>query len=705
MWRCSQAVQTTAQRSLRRNSSPSSAAQFARTHQQHYSVRLYGPSACSITRAFRQSLLNQPSILSGSGSHPSLVRYGDVRTNNLLNPSNPLLIMCHAFSTRAPMMKDLHSVDEVIVTAYEYLDVMSRRNISAVWPRIALLMTKRQPRQQSTPSAVGELSFDDMEHMLYTIFDDTTNGIDYCGEREIAETTLGMAKIVKILRQQSKRRGEDISRVILRRLLLSEDMKPNEKLFQFFADASIDKLGQFDARCLSNLAYAYALIDFVPVFDDGSDLFDHIAMSAVEIIAEFNAQDISNFVWAYATMNKPHAVLFEAMGDQVLAFEHLGEFRPQALSNTVWAYATANISHPKLFERVGNSIVESDSLVRFDPQAIANIVWAIATAGVHHSKLFEKMANHIVESDSLDRFNPQNLSNTVWAYATAQVPHPKLFVKMANHIVKTDNLDRFKPQELSNIVWAFATAQVSHPKLFQKVAEAAIQRKGGFSNSQAVANLLWAYATMGITDKQLFLSFVPAAAKLIDSYTNQGLANIAWAYAVGDVDAAPLFNDVFNNKCVEKENRYEIKELSQLHQWHLWQTKEKSHPGLPTELQERCFKAFISEELTVSKLQDDIVGQLLHIGLEPKEEVLMGSGYRIDALVEAIGVEVDGPSHFIGRSKSPTGSTILKRRQVPSIDRIELIYVPYWEWDKLGKDEVKKQEYLRKLLGLKSDNE
>ncbi|KAL7448517.1 hypothetical protein ACHAWC_000692, partial [Mediolabrus comicus] len=77
---------------------------------------------------------------------------------------------------------------------------------------------------------------------------------------------------------------------------------------------------------------------------------------------------------------------------------------------------------------------------------------------------------------------------------------------------------------------------------------------------------------------------------------------------------------------------------------------------------------------------------------------------RIDALVKVngktIGVEVDGPSHFKGGSESPTGSTIMKRRQVPSIDGIELVSVPYWEWDKLGKDQAKTQEYLRELLEL-----
>lgn len=82
----------------------------------------------------------------------------------------------------------------------------------------------------------------------------------------------------------------------------------------------------------------------------------------------------------------------------------------------------------------------------------------------------------------------------------------------------------------------------------------------------------------------------------------------------------------------------------------------------------------------------------------------MGSGYRIDAIVEVngktVGVEVDGPWHFIGESRLPLARTILKRRQVPLVDEIELAFVSYWEWNKLGKDQAKKQIYLRKLLGL-----
>ena len=50
---------------------------------------------------------------------------------------------------------------------------------------------------------------------------------------------------------------------------------------------------------------------------------------------------------------------------------------------------------------------------------------------------------------------------------------------------------------------------------------------------------------------------------------------------------------------------------------------------------------------------------------------------------ERIAVEVDGPSHFLGGSHQPTGSTLLKHRQLRHFGwRLES--VPYWEWDAGG---------------------
>ena len=61
-------------------------------------------------------------------------------------------------------------------------------------------------------------------------------------------------------------------------------------------------------------------------------------------------------------------------------------------------------------------------------------------------------------------------------------------------------------------------------------------------------------------------------------------------------------------------------------------------------------------------------------------------------------IEVDGPTHYLGRK--PTGSTILKHRQVTNLEGISLVSVPYWEWNKVKRDSNQKQQYLCALLGL-----
>jgi hypothetical protein len=134
----------------------------------------------------------------------------------------------------------------------------------------------------------------------------------------------------------------------------------------------------------------------------------------------------------------------------------------------------------------------------------------------------------------------------------------------------------------------------------------------------------------------------------------------------------------------------------------LWQDEIKSGINLPPALCEKCRQAFVSQSYRSSNLQDDVISMLSSIGMSPEEEVLTLSGYRLDALVEVngekVGIEVDGPSHFI--NQEATGSTLLKRRQVSTLDGIRIVSVPYWEWDRFGKDRVKKQDYLRIKLDL-----
>ncbi|KAL7534375.1 hypothetical protein ACHAXR_005828, partial [Thalassiosira sp. AJA248-18] len=192
--------------------------------------------------------------------------------------------------------------------------------------------------------------------------------------------------------------------------------------------------------------------------------------------------------------------------------------------------------------------------------------------------------------------------------------------------------------------------------------------------SQNASTMLWAHASVGLVDSPLFTVIAPRVKTLLCQCNNQDLANIAWSYAVANVDAPTLFDENFANDLLMNKNKFSDAQFSQLYQWHIWQKEEKGNTGLPPGFGERCYEAFTRTKPTVSALQRGVVSVLHSIGFEPKEEQLTQWGFSLDATVEVngrnVGVEVDGPSHFIGRK--PTGRTLLKRRQMANVEGIML---------------------------------
>jgi len=622
--------------------------------------------------------------------------------------------------------RDCRRLDEAVKMMYDYLPNANDRNLSAFWSAVPRLLG-------------SERNIEQMNHQLDHILDHTLEEIHSFGYRDLAQTALAFAKIVKSVGMRVPPSGTP-HRLMYDRFIDINGRK-KELIFNTVASRSMEILDQFDERHLSNLIYANGLVRHV-MTEDGSEIFDVLAQQAAKLhnfngqdlsnmlyayahakvpnstlfqeagdsivglenLNEFKAQEVANIIWSFATLNEHHPRLFEMVADHILQLPGLGKFKPQELANLVWAYSTANVSNHQLFMRIADFIVtlNINNLDRFKPQELSNILLAYAKAGEEHPGIFEKVANHIVMG-RLDKFNEQDCSNILWAFVNAEEHHPHLFKKVADHIIELNSLHDFKPQALSNTVWAYAKAGESHPQLFNILADEAIKRQHEF-NPQDTTNFLWSYATNGQVDEHLLSSLVPSVKANLHQYTAQGLSNIAWAYAVVNVDAPSVFNDEFINACLKKENEFTVGELTQLHQWQLLQEELKSDISLPSSLKKRCYEAFISRVPRPSKLQDDVVSIISSMGLQPQEEVLLKSGYRIDAVVEVNGqvaVEVDGPSHFIGREM--TGSTILKRRQVAALDGMKVVSVPYWEWDKLNEDGEKKQQYLQSLLDFETN--
>ena len=124
-------------------------------------------------------------------------------------------------------------------------------------------------------------------------------------------------------------------------------------IFHLFAKASIRFLPRFDARCLSSLAYAYALVNYIHVFDDGSTLFDHIEWHATRQLRIFNPQSLTDIVWAFAKLDVHHPHLFDQVAVQAVAKK--SGFDVQQVAILLWAFAVSvEADGPSHF--IGNAI-------------------------------------------------------------------------------------------------------------------------------------------------------------------------------------------------------------------------------------------------------------------------------------------------------------------------------------------------------------
>ena len=87
-------------------------------------------------------------------------------------------------------------------------------------------------------------------------------------------------------------------------------------------------------------------------------------------------------------------------------------------------------------------------------------------------------------------------------------------------------------------------------------------------------------------------------------------------------------------------------------------------------------------------------------------DIFLGTAAFIDDVARdkfpmGCAVEVDGPYHFLAKSKRPLGHTLLKRRHLRQMGFL-VVPVPYWEWDAFSNENeairVDKTDYLRSLL-------
>jgi hypothetical protein len=645
-------------------------------------------------------------------------------------------------SKRPWVVKNSRFIEDLLEEAVERINDLPPNTVAAVWSTVPVLLSRRhRKRDQLT----REQELMQCESQIESIVKHTMNSLKGMRPKEIATITVGVAKVVQNI-QQTKKERWSVDQQAFGNILMN-DKSSQECILNPLAEAANNVLQDCDPCQLSDLAFAHALLrNDQKVHGVNTTLFGNIADASLDCINKFNLDELSNLVWAYATLNVPHTRLFQAVGNDVVCREDLQECYTPTLSNILWSFATLNIQHRALYHKLGDYFVSRNDLDNeFGPQEISNTVWSYVTANVQHPELFKKIGDHIATKQvstslmvwayahdniphdgefmeigsvivawkDLNSFTGYNLTNILWAYATAGVRHPDLFrivgdaiaELFGDNVTEIENLKAFTTQELSNVLGAYAALNIQHNALFKNVGDhlEASSNLASFQ-SQEISRIVWAYSVTNNIDmhRRLFRKIGDniAATGNVGSFKTRELTRIAWAFSVSGVDIPLLFNKKFTNILLERQDELKVEELCQLYQWHLWQTNEKSKHGLPKPLLTRCHQAFIASDVSSSDLRKDVMSELESMGLKPIQQYQTQSGYKLDALIEVngkkIGVAVNGPSNYI--DETPNGRTMLKLRQIRALDKIPIISVAYWEWDRRRKDRAKKQSYVNSLL-------
>ncbi|KAJ1488554.1 hypothetical protein T484DRAFT_1782771 [Baffinella frigidus] len=561
----------------------------------------------------------------------------------------------------------------------------------------------------------------------------TRDVLDQMGAREIANVHHSMARLHDsrrmlapnyeraLLLEAMQRRatataGEFIPQAVSNVLwaLATMGERADRELLEAMQTRAKETAGEFKPQEVANLMWALATMGEKP----DRELLEAMQNRATATAGEFIPQTVSNLLWSLATMGeKADRGLLEAM--QRRAKETAGEFKPQEVANSLWALATMG-------ERADRGMLEAlqtqatAKAGEFILQDVVNVLWALATMGQKADRgLLEAMQRRATATAG--KFIPKAVAKLLWALATMGIKADRNLLE-AMQTRATATAGEFNPQDVSNVLWALATmGKKADLELLEAMQNRATANAGEF-NPQAISNLLWALATMGAkADQGLLEAMQRRATATVGEFNPQTVSNVLWALAVmGDsLDGSlAVLVDLLAARILELRDQFTDVGKLQLHQWLLsCELGLASGASLPKgvarvkqEMGAECLETFSLQATRESQLQQEVAAAVRSAGLEVEiEEEYRDarSGYSINVLVRRLSaagstggaewaVEVDGPFHFLGDGKSPSGSTLLKRKHLEQLG-YTVVLVPFWEWQALMGEEAQRGYLVDKL--------
>jgi len=473
---------------------------------------------------------------------------------------------------------------------------------------------------------------------------------------------------------------------------------------------------------------------------------------------EFKEQEIKDLLWSLSKAGVRHPAVFKSVAKHLVGSDsgHTGRgldnFSSQGLGNLAWSYA----KQAQLATEVSDGMIESTGRL-----AVYETSWRDVGEPLI-KRLFSKIAERAIDSNcGLSTYKPQDISNTCWAFASLGILHRSFFGAVSTEVQErlqpkskdSVELPKFKAQEIANLVWSFATLNSSADGLMEHLTPYILSmcrdEKGNY-DEHSIAKFF---------KRQEALS-VAWSCVVLEQYPPQ-LMPLLYTALFG------TNNDTDSLKSIHGDNGLPKQGVMALFYVQMAMDMEVPQLGMTLPLNfpdgwvvgDHAPKALSSEdkeggrsmlELTTSRLQQDVSRTLERVGfshvlehvittdeLESSHNIRLSPekveflSIDIANLNDLVGIEVDGPGHFVNVLDCATDNDGEKERYFPSGKKLsgkgakmewqlsnsrrlvngptalkhrllcqlgwQIVHLPFWEWRNLS-DQENEESYCRELL-------
>jgi hypothetical protein len=382
---------------------------------------------------------------------------------------------------------------------------------------------------------------------------------------------------------------------------------------------------------------------------------------------------------------------------------------PQCVANTAWAFAKLGVPAPALF---GNISERASTLVKSgNAQAVSNTAWAFATLNVPPLEslgLFKMIDEHA--SALVKNGNPQTVSNTAWAFASLSIPAPALCGQIEE--AAAELVERGNPLSIANTAWALMKMKWDAPQFFEAVnSRCEYLIKEG--NAQNLANTAMAFADVGANADmrgEAFFACLQSAAEsrrdFLETADAQNICLVCWSLVILDLARRnePLLQLLWKRASEMELSRFSNSGITQLAQVeiHARASGVELIAEVSLEMRSRFDEIPTFQESSSSPFAMEYSSLLADIGFDNDREVSPAEGLNfmlidIACVKSKIGIECDGPFHYLLNSGRETGSSRAKKRLLERLGW-KVISIPYWVNEEFMERGGDKRIHLREFL-------